>query len=365
MRVDQYLPDFAPHDAIGRHVLEARRVLRNAGYESDIWADVIHGPLAAEARSYRDHPAPRPGGGAVMLYHASTYSDMAGWLLTRAAAGDRVLSYYHNITPAQYFARWEPVAAAGCDKARAELASLAPVTELALAASGYNEAELIEVGYRSTVTSPLLVDLDDYHAAPDARAVDRLRRQQDGGGARWLFVGRLAPNKCQHDVIGAFALYRRAFDPGARLTLVGSPASARYLGALQALVAQLDLGDSVELPGSVPFGELLACFAVADCFVCASEHEGFCVPLIEAMELGVPVVAYGAAAIPETVGDAAVVVDDKDPLTMAVAVDALLADADRRTSLVGAGRARAESFSLPRSSARFLDNLRHRLPDAR
>jgi L-malate glycosyltransferase len=171
----------------------------------------------------------------------------------------------------------------------------------------------------------------------------------------------LAPNKCQHDVIGAFALYRRAFDPDARLTLAGSPASARYLRALQALIAELDLGDSVELPGSVPFGELLAYFATADVFVCCSEHEGFCVPLLEAMELGVPVVAYGAAAIPETVADAAVVVADKDPLTVAVAVEAVLTAGDRRSSLVAAGRVRAESFSLPRTSACFLDHLRRHL----
>lgn len=358
MRVDQYLPDFAPHDAIGNHVFQARQVLRSAGFESDIWADVIHPPMADHARPYRQ--APPPGGG-VALYHASTYSDMAPWLEQRASAGQRLLGYYHNITPAEYFCRWEPAAAAGCARARQELTLLAPYTELAMAASDYSQGELVAAGYARTLTSPLLVDLDAYHAPPAPRALERLRRQREGGGARWLFVGRLAPNKCQHDVIGAFAAYRRAVDPRARLVLAGSVTSPRYLRALQKLVAELDLGASVDLPGSVPFAELLAHFAVADVFVCCSEHEGFCVPVIEAMELGVPVVAYAAAAVPETLGGAGVLLDDKDPLTVAGAVHALLSCADRRESVVAAGRQRAASFSLANTSSQFLGHIQAHL----
>jgi glycosyltransferase involved in cell wall biosynthesis len=189
----------------------------------------------------------------------------------------------------------------------------------------------------------------------------RLSRQRDAGGSRWLFVGRLAPNKCAHDVIGAFACYRQLFDPRARLALVGIPTSSHYLAALVRLVAELELGDAVELAGSVPFEELLAQFAMADVFVCLSEHEGYCVPVVEAMELGLPVVAYAAAAVPETVGDAALLLDDKDPLAVAVAVGDLLADPARLDALRSAGRARAEALSLPRSSARFLELVHQQL----
>lgn len=358
MRIDQYLPDFAPHDAIGNHVLQVRKVLRQAGFDSDIYADIIHAPLAGEARHYRQAPPPGEG---IAIYQASTYSDIAGWLASRARQGEKLLGYYHNITPAEYFARWEPVAAEGCERARSELADLAPHTDLAMAASAYNEAELIDAGYKHTVTSPLLVDLDAYHAPPAQRTLQRLRGQREGEGSRWLFVGRLAPNKCQHDVIGAFAVYTKAFDPHARLVLAGSPASARYLRALEALASELGVADKVDFTGSVPFGDLLAQFAVADVFVCCSEHEGFCVPVIEAMELGVPVVAYAAAAIPETVGDAGVVLDDKDPLTVAVAVAALNADEHRRESLTAAGRRRAADFSLPSTSSQFLGHIQHYL----
>src|SRR6202035_4161537 len=120
--------------------------------------------------------------------------------------------------------------------------------------------------------------------------------------------------KCQHDVIGAFAVYRRLFDPEATLTLVGGSAAPRYEQALRALAGELELDGAVRCAGTVPRSHLTALYRTADVLVCLSEHEGFCVPLIEAMALGVPVVAYAAAAIPDTVGDAAVLLDDKDPL---------------------------------------------------
>ncbi|MGH9114514.1 MAG: glycosyltransferase, partial [Acidimicrobiales bacterium] len=143
--------------------------------------------------------------------------------------------------------------------------------------------------------------------------------------------------------------------------LAGGPTSARYLRALRGLVAELDLGESVELPGALPLGELLAHFSVADVFVCCSEHEGFCVPILESMELGVPVVAFRAAAVPETVGDAGVLLDDKDPLTTAAAVASLLADDEKRSALVDAGRERAATFSLKETSAAFLKHVESQL----
>jgi glycosyltransferase involved in cell wall biosynthesis len=234
---------------------------------------------------------------------------------------------------------------------------LAPVVPLALADSQFNEKELVAAGYARTATAHLLVDLDDYHRRPDGKTLDRLRRQKEDGGARWLFVGRIAPNKCQHDIIGAFAAYRRLFDPLARLTLVGSATAVRYLRALQQLSASLELGDSVTIADSVGFRELLAQFATADVFVCMSEHEGFCVPVLEAMELGVPVVAYDAAAVPETLGGSGVVLGDKDPWVVASAVYDLLGDAGRRDGLVASARSRAQEFSLPVTSAHFLDAI--------
>ena len=149
-----------------------------------------------------------------------------------------------------------------------------------------------------------------------------------------MFVGRVAPNKAQHDVVKAFAWYRRVFDAEASLTLVGGVSAGSYWSALERFVDGLGLSGVVRLAGSVSDVELEGLYRSADVFVCLSEHEGFCVPLLEAMAHGVPVVAFGAAAVPETLGDAGL-----------------------RAGLVGAGRRRLEHFSLARTRRTLLDAL--------
>lgn len=354
MRVDQCLPDFAKHDAIGNHVLRVRDALRDAGYESDIWADRIDDRLAGEAKRYDEFA--NDGAETVLMYHLSTDSSMPRWLEERARRGTRVISYYHNISPSKYFRRWEPRIARRLDEARAQLVELAPVTRLALAASSFNREELVSAGYGSVVVAPLLVDLTPFdELGQDSSATDTSAREPMG--SRWLFVGRIAPNKCQHDVIAAFAVYRRLIDPDATLTLVGGPSSYRYLQAVRRLIAELGLEGSVRHLDNVAFPQLLEEYRRADVLVCLSEHEGFCVPLLEAMAAGVPVVAFRAAAVPETVGDAAVVVDDKDPLHVARAVDELLRDPDRRTKMIARGRSRAGQFRLSETSHRLVSEV--------
>jgi glycosyltransferase involved in cell wall biosynthesis len=281
---------------------------------------------------------------------------MAAFLAERA--DDFPLAvYYHNITPPEFFDRWEPGAAESVRSARSQLRKLASSVRLAMANSSWSAGELRAEGYPEPAVVPVLVDFDDYAAAPDQTTTTRLRRAAARGGAQWLFVGRVAPNKCQHDVIGAFAAYRAMHDPMARLTLVGGKTSALYHRALEQLGRELDLGDTLDLADSVTFPELLAHYRAASVFVCASEHEGFCVPLVEAMHFGVPVVAAATSAIPETAGDAALLVDDKDPVVMASAVHRVLTDTPLRDRLIAAGRARAGHYALDRTAALLLDVL--------
>jgi glycosyltransferase involved in cell wall biosynthesis len=356
VRVVQYLPDLVPHDAISDHARRVQTALRAGGHESTIRAAHVDRSLRRDACRW-DPTDPRPDREVLALYHASTGSPMAAWLADRGRSGQRIAVDYHNITPARYFDRWLPAAAERCRAARRELLALAPLAGLAVADSGYNEAELGTAGYAPTATCPLLVDLDAYRMAPDERTLERLEEERAAGGGSWLFVGRVAPNKCQHDVIAAFAVYRRLHDPGARLTLVGGPSAPRYLRALQMLCAELGVADAVTFLAGVAHRELLARFRTADVFVCLSEHEGFCVPLLEAMVLGTPIVAYAAAAVPETVGLAGALLDDKDPLVVAEAVADLLGDPGRRAGLVDAGRRRAEEYSLAVTSKRLVSTL--------
>lgn len=348
------MPSFARHDAIGNHVLQLRGLLLSAGFESEIFFEYLDPRLAGQARHFEEcDPAPDPE--RLILYHASTHTEMTSWLVSASTRGQKVVLDYHNITPAGFFAAWEPRAARSMELGRRQLAELAPHVADALADSSYNAGELRAFGIDAAVACPILLDLEAYHGAPTPAVSARLAA---GGHPLWLFVGRVAPNKCQHDVIAAFAAYRRLYAPAGRLAIVGGATSGRYQAALERMVDDLGVADAVDFAGSAPFPDLLAYFGQADVFVCLSEHEGFCVPVIEAMELEVPVVAYAATAVTETVADAGVLLGDKDPLVVASAVDGLLSDRARRAAVVEAGKARAASFSLAVTSERWLAELR-------
>ncbi|HET9444460.1 MAG TPA: glycosyltransferase, partial [Acidimicrobiales bacterium] len=217
--------------------------------------------------------------------------------------------------------------------------------------------DLDAAGYSPTEVVPVLFDLKELAAAPNERLLRRLRKETAGGGARWLFVGRAAPNKCQHDLIAAFAAYRCLYDPRARLTLVGGRTSNVYYRALELLAEELGVADAVEFTDTVSHGEKLACYRAADVFVCLSEHEGFKVPLVEAMHFGVPVVAYAASAVPDTVGAAGLLLAGKDPVVVATAVHRVLEDGDLRRSLTEAGHRRLDELSPERTSRALLDAL--------
>lgn len=356
--VHQFLPVFAAGDAIGNHVLRIRDTLRTAGYDSEIFADDIHPPVRRHARPFLDFRPPADGRGVHLLYHLSTGSRMAAWLAEQTAP---LAVDYHNITPAEYFDRWQPAAAQVARAARAEMRRLASSTDYGLADSTYNALELTDEGYPDTAVVPILVDFTDYDAAPDTATLTRLRRRAESGGAHWLFVGRVAANKCQHDVVAAFAAYRQLFDPRARLSIVGGRTLLLYARALERLADELGVADAVDFTDNLKFPQLLAHYRAADVFVSLSEHEGFCVPLVEAMHFGVPTVAFASTAVPETVGDATLLLPDKDALAVAVAVRRVLTDDVLRKGMIEAGHRRVEHFSLDHNRRRLLEALEPRI----
>ncbi len=344
----QFLPSLAPRDAIGAHTLKVRDVLRAHGVESEIFAGEVHRELRAESRSYKEWR-----GGSPMLYHAAIGCALGDWIAQR---DEPLLLDYHNITPPEFFETWAPETGLLLAQGRAQLSRLAPRACAGLADSRYNACELVHLGLPNPSVVPVFIDPSGWGAL-DTAFRDELRRTKRG--TDWLFVGRLAANKAQHDLIAAFALYRQVWDPHARLWLVGGTSAGPYQLALEALVARLDLGDSVRLAGSVSHGELGAYFDAADVFVCLSEHEGFCVPVIEAMWWGVPVVAYAATAVPETVGDAAVLLEHKDFAAVGAAVDRVARDDSLRAALVERGHARVATFAPERTAETLLRALTH------
>lgn len=342
--VHQFVPALIPRDATGSHTLLLRDALRAAGWRSEIYAEATHDELLAESRPLSAYEADtRPGD--VLVYQFSTSSAVADYLATRP---EPLVLDYHNVTHPDLYAGWDPESARRSAEALVQLARLAPRAALGLADSAFNEEDLRRAGCRRTAVVPVLVDFHRLAAPPNRRVLEHLRAA--GPGADWLFVGRLVPSKGQHELVKALWAYRRLYDPRARLHLVGAGASARYLTALRAFVDDLGLSGAVRFPGEASEAALAAYFAAADVYVSLSVHEGFGVPLLEAMAAGVPVVARRAGAVPATVGGAGLVIDRTEPSYVAGVVHRVLDDDALRERLVAAGRDRVAGQSLERSA---------------
>jgi glycosyltransferase involved in cell wall biosynthesis len=342
--VHQFIPTLNPHDATGTHTLLLRDILRRAGWRSEIFAEAIHDDLAAEAYKhwmYPDHASP----GDVHIYQFSTSSAVAGFLAERS---EPLIVDFHNFTGPEHFAGWEPHTEERAARAHDELALLARRAVLGLADSHFNERDLQRAGYQRTTVIPVLVDYRRVGngSAPDQRVAAELAALKERGGSDILFVGRIVPSKGQHELVKALWAYRRLYDPAARLHLVGGTSSFGYLKALRGFVQELGLVGAVRITGEVPDAALAAYFAAADVYLSLSAHEGFGVPLIEAMEAGVPVVARAVGAVAETVGEAALLLPASDPSYIAAALWRVCSDETLRQRLIEAGRRRVSALAL-------------------
>jgi glycosyltransferase involved in cell wall biosynthesis len=351
--VHHFVPVLHRGDAVGRHTLRLRDATRRRGLESNIFVDVVQDETAVDtlpAVSYAD----RAHRGDVVVYQFATASLMAPWLAGRT---ETLVVNYHNITPPELMAPWDHHVALGQERALEDLAVLAPRTTLAIADSAYNETHLAEAGFAATAVvppSPAVREHVGSAAEPDFAPAPA------GGtraGALWLAVGRVAPNKVLEHTIAALAVARRGLDPEATLRIVGKPATDAYERALRRYVADLGLEHAVTFTGYATDAAVAAAYINADVLVVTSEHEGFGVPVVEAMAAGLPVVAFDEGALPEVLGDAGVLVTSRDPYALADAISALLADPARRALLVDAGRRRSVELDLANAADRFVDLL--------
>ena len=326
--VHQLLPTFSPRDAVGNSTLELAELLRRLGYESHIYANDIHHELARKAEPI----AQLPDDDSWVIYHHSIGST-AGDAYERRA-GRRILMY-HNITPLELVERWAPQVGAEILLGREQTARYSHLTDVAVAASDYNRAELDALGYPKTTTIPVMFELDRLAVGVSARR---------SAHVRIVFVGRLAPNKAQHDLIASLAVLRSTDHPEATLHLVGARTFGSYSDAIRDYTASLGLADAVFVHEAVTDDELADHYSAADVFVCLSDHEGFCVPIIEAMHRGLPVIAFNSSAVGATVGDGGLVLDSKSPDIVAAAISRVHGDEALRTRMGDAGRRRAAQF---------------------
>jgi L-malate glycosyltransferase len=324
--------------------LRLRDATRARGFDSHIFVDVVEPDTRDETRPVLEYAGQaRPGD--IVVYQFATASPMAPWL---AGRDETLVVNYHNITPPELLAPWDNHLALGQVRAEADLALLAPRAALAVADSAYNQEHLSAAGFaRTAVVSP--------SAGLDGDSLRRARPAADRPGARWLCVGRVAPNKAIEDVVQALAVTRAHIDRDATLLVVGKPATSAYDAALHRYVAELGLRPAVRFAGHASDATVADAYAQSDVLVVTSEHEGFCVPVVEAMMARLPVVAFAQGALPEVLGPAGTFVATRDPFALAAAINDVLRDTDRLAALSEAAAAQLASLDLATAASRLVD----------
>ncbi len=342
--VNQFHSGTALGDAVTNDMLEIQRALRSAGFHSEIFAEHLAPGFEDRIQplsSYAGNPS------SLLIVHHSMGFDCQDQVL---ALPDRKILKYHNITPAEYLPN--QFLREYARKGRDQLRAYREHVELAVGDSEFNRRELIDLGYRYTDVLPIFVRpsllLDEI---PDKATTRKLNKTFN-----LLFVGRICTNKKQVDLVHIFDTYRRKYDPDARLLLVGTWAGyEEYAAEVRAHIARRRLDDVVSLTGRVSAAELAAYYRSSGVLVCASEHEGFCVPLLEAMSFDLPIIAFAAAAVPETLGKAGILLDSKHPELWCEAIEELRRNQPFRASVIDKQRQRLAEMGLENARSKLLE----------
>ncbi len=355
--VHHFVPVLHRGDAVGRHTLRLRDATRRRGIESNIFVDVVQDETADEtlpALAYAEQ-AQR---GDVVVYQFATASLMAPWLASRR---ETLVVNYHNITPPDLVAPWDHHLALGQERAREDLAVLAPRTALAIADSAYNETHLAEAGFSATAVVPPSAALgDDATPASSRSGPARSRtgaaptpgRARPGSPSAASRPTRRSSTRSPPSPwrAGTATLARPCASSASRRPIpTSAPCGATWPTSAWSRPSRS--------PGTPPMRPWRPPTRPADVLVVTSEHEGFCVPVVEAMAAGLPVVAFDQGAVPEVLGNAGVLVDSRDPYVLADAISTTLQDPARAAALAEAGRRRLAELDLPNAADRFVDLL--------
>jgi len=353
MRVHQILASLEAGDAVSNQALAIHRLLAGWGFEPRLYAHNMD--EFAKARAERDEGY-RPfmhQAEDLLIFHYSIYCDNYRLFLE---SRNRKVLVYHNITPAEYYRGFSSHLEELCRAGREILPLFSSGCDLALGDSDFNRRELVEAGFPEERTGvlPIHPPLGRLEAVEEDRS---LRDLLEDGKVNFLYVGRVVPNKRVDDLIRFFSCYYRGVDSRARLVLAGLPIGS-YLSVLLDLVDDLGLEGRVLFLGKVSDAALKACYLHSHYYLSMSEHEGFCVPLLESFHFGLPVLAYAAGAVPETMGGAGILFDRKDFPLLAELVNRLQRDPLLRERIVQAQRKRLEDFAPGVFAARLREALR-------
>ena len=341
MEIHQILPTISPGDAIGNEVIEIRDILRKWGYKSDIYAQNIHSKM--NAKRYTDYKKVSSKDN-ILIFHFSIGSEVSDFVKTLP---DRKILRYHNITPYEYYIGINDYLANLVKNGRNELRSFCDIIDLALGNSDYSRLELQEYGFRNTGVLPILVDFEKYNN-PNHKLLERYEDDY----INILFVGRIIPQKKQEDLIKTYYYYK-CINSKSRLFLVGNyEGSEKYYKQLQELIRRLKLKD-VYITGMTDFKDMVTYYKLADVFLCMSDWESFCVPLLESMFFDIPIVAYNSTAIPYTLGKAGILINEKNYEEIAEMINLLVEDTELRNRIIKKQNERWREFDKKKIEKKF------------
>jgi glycosyltransferase involved in cell wall biosynthesis len=337
MQIHQFSATVSYGDATSNQMHSLQRMLTDLGYESEIFCERFTPHYEGNVQQIANYDRCSAPENVLLLHFGLGYSpQVTAWL---ARIPDRKVLVYHNITPHRYFGGINYKLTESAQAGRAQLSELSTLVDAGWGDSAFNCQELAMHGWTNPSIMPIIFDPYRYAEPPDQRVKQRWQN-----GFNVLFVGRVSPNKCFEDLILTFYYLKRFVRSDARLLLVGSGwGLERYLEFLQALVARLGLTDVV-FTGHVSNAHLFAYYQCADVYLSMSEHEGFGVPFLECMHFGVPIVAYKAAAVPETLGKSGALIKAKDYVQVAEFIGLLGERADLCERLVARQRERLKDF---------------------
>ncbi len=338
--IHQFVHTLSYGDAISSEVLALRRSFRELGIPSEIYCINVHPRYKGEAHDYRDFVSQHGAGfSGTALLHYSLGSPLNDLYFSLSSARRSLI--YHNLTPPHWFEGVNPRIVADIKRGQEELPALCRVTDLLIADSNYNAGELKELGFEAVVL-PLMIDPARWDV-PTNQGIAGLVKS--GAEINLVHIGRFAPNKKIEEVIKVFYFLHHHINKNSRLWLVGIDIDTElYSFSIKRLVEELRLSHAVTFAGCLDDTEIRALYENCTAYLCMSEHEGFCLPAIEAMHFGLPVIAYDSSALSDTVGQGGIIVSEKRHPQIAELINQIHLDKELRDKLINAGKARVREL---------------------
>jgi L-malate glycosyltransferase len=351
MIIEQFLPAFHQGDAIGNSALSLHRCLQERGIQSRLISLTIDHSLRKEASYLKEYKL-KPTTDSLKILHFAIPSELTDYFLE--LKGKKAL-IYHNITPAHFFTDYSDQMVHLSTNGRRHLERLKNCFGLAIADSTYNAKELEELHFKNVKVSPLMVNLEDYNIPCNEMYYKLLK----DGRKNIIFVGRVTPNKKIEDLIKVLYIFKKCISPTIRLVVAGNIESMpNYFHAIREATSRFNLStDDLFFTGHIPFAELLSVYRAGDVFLSMSEHEGFCLPLIESSYFRLPIVAFDTGAVEETLDGSGILFNKKNFEHVAGLMERVLFDEPLRNTLKSLQSERIKKYKIESEPGKLFDLL--------